>query len=260
VLTQPGLTEEGIVHAKERFEASWKAFYPTLRKSGLTAALATYHVKPNARFGWHYHCHLVAEFDGVLDTDSLYQLLNDRWKKCCSKHKSHVDYKELFMRLVTDPGPALVGMGEHTQLEFWDEPKDQVETCLHYILRDVLQGIETWIECMKSEDDCHAFCDFMGTAKRHRCYGTWRKTVKNDVVEERDKLEERSMDEAAVSRLNPQKGASPWSAVCTMDSCISTWRSGSGESKRLLQQLLGCTNRSVGVMSRLRKVVFALAA
>lgn len=260
VLTQPQVGWESIQNAKERFEKSWKAFYPTLRKAGLKAALATYHVKPSRRFGWHYHCHLVVEWDDAVDSESLYERLNGRWKAACSQGRACSDNKELFVRIVTDGGPALVGMSENTQLDFWDEPQDAVEKCLHYVLRDVLQGIESWIESMKDPQDCVDFCNYMGTSKRHRSYGTWRKAVPGNVTEERDREEERTSESEALAAAGIKKGSSEWTAMGTMDMCVGTSKTGSTSSRELLMQLIGSTNRSRGVLWRLRKVVQRLCA
>ena len=259
VLTQPGLQKETIQATRVRFENAWKRFYPVLRKAGLQSALATYHVKPSTKYGWHYHCHLVAEFPEGVDEETLYQGLNERWRTVVSKDVSHLDYKDLFMRHVCDAGPALEGMKDNTQLDFWSEPQDQVETLLHYVIRDVLQGIESWVACMEREQDCFDFCEFMGAAKRHRTYGKWRLKVKGDDTEAKADAEERALEEATREK-NKAKGDIEWSALSTVDSCLRDSRSGSNESSEALKQLIGCTNRSKGVLFRLRKLTTWLAA
>lgn len=258
VLTQPVFPKESIQGARARFEKSWTAFYPTLRKSGMTAALATYHLKPSVKYGWHYHCHLVLELDDIVDGDSWFEKVNEAWHRAIAKSAPEQRvFHDIFVRLVTKPGPAMVGMKDNTQLEFWNESSDAVETALHYVIRDVLQGIESWIGAMTRKEDCFDFCDFMGSAKRHRSYGTWRKKVDVE-TEERDEAEESGS--AGVSEAAKMKGVSEWVHVSTMDHCLHESKSGPSASRDLLTQLLGCTNRSTGVLYRLRKLVSSIAA
>ena len=259
VLTQPGLREEGIGGARERFEQSWKRFYPTLRKCGLVAALATYHAKRSERWGWHYHCHLVMEFDETIDMDVAYERINAVWKRVTALEEGELEYKDVFARMVAAAGPALEGMAKNTQLEFWDEPTDAVEKVLHYVLRDVLQGVESWVEGMGGESDCFEFCEFMGSAKRHRSYGTWRKKCAGGAAEDADAREEAQEREAAPGAPKVM-GVSEWIPVSSVDSALHELKSGSGVLALLVMQLLGCTNRSKGVLFRLRKVVKSLAA
>jgi hypothetical protein len=260
VLTQPSIREEGIGAARGRFEKSWKAFYPLLRKCGLRAALATYHAKPSAKYGWHYHCHLVVEFDDVVDAESLYEKLNLKWTTLVALNDSHRAYNDLFMRMVTDAGGPLAGMKENTQLEFWSESQNAVETALHYVIRDVLQGIEGWVAALNADSEVFEFCDFMGAAKRHRTYGEWRKCVPADGTEERDASEDRAISEAVKEPQTKGKVGSEWSEMSTMDGALQQSKLGSSESANALRQLIGYTNRSKGVLFRLRKLVTWLAA
>lgn len=259
VLTQPGLPKERIGASRTRFDTAWKAFYPTLRRCGMLSALATYHVKPSEKYGWHYHCHLVVEFDDVVDHDLLRERLSEKWRASTSS-PARDDRKEVFMRLVADAGPALVGMKENTQLDFWDEPQDQVECVLHYVLRDVLQGVEKWALAMEREEDCFDFCDFMGTAKRHRTYGKWRKGVPGDDTESRDASEDNGTVTAELAATKASRERMEWSRIDTMDGCLHTLRTGCEESRRLVLSLIGCTSRGVGQLFRLRKVVASIAA
>ena len=221
--------------------------------------MATYHVKPSKKYGWHYHCHLVAEMDDVVDQETLFQGINESWRKAVSKHQSHLDYKEVFMRKVTGPGEALTGMKENTQLDFWSEPQDAVEKVLHYVIRDVLQGIEGWVKALEQEEDVYDFCDFMGAMKRHRTYGKWRKKVEDDESEKKVELEEKPVSELTkVDR--EKKGDAFWSELSTMDACLIASKIGSSESREALKKLLGCTNRSQGTLFRLRKLTTWLAA
>jgi hypothetical protein len=223
----------------------------------MRSALATYHMKPSLRFGWHYHCHLVVEWDDVVDGDSLYEKVDRKWREV-SREASRVDDNPVFARMVTGEGPALVGMKENTQLEFWDEPQDEVEKVLHYLIRDVLQGIEGWLSRLRTEEEAAEFCEFMSAAKRHRCYGKWRKRVAGDETEARDAAEEVSSAEGVEKVV--QKECSEWKSVSSMDGVLGMCRSGSRDSMNLLQKLIGCTNRSKGVLFRLRKVVLSIAA
>ena len=253
VLTQPAIAKETIGCARDRFESAWKRFYPTLRRVGLKSALATYHVKVSQKYGWHYHCHLVIELDDVVDHELLYEKLNEKWGLLSSRRDGVRTGNELFMRQVTGEGPALAGMSQNTQLDFWDEPKDAVEKCLHYVIRDVLQGVESWIECMERPTDCRDFCEFLSTMKRHRTYGEWRKKV-DAAAEDRDKCEE-SVPCDAELKAKVGNGVSEWTSVATMDACLSTCKGGATELLPLLMSLSGCTSRGRGVLSRLRHVV-----
>ena len=258
VLTQPTMPQERIQDARLRFETAWKRFYPTLRKAGLRAALLTYHVKPSMKYGWHYHAHAVVEFDDVVDEDSLYDKLDLKWRVVTRMSKDQGVEKELFMRLVTAGGPALVGMKENTQLDFWDEPTDQVECVLHYVIRDVLQGIEGWVEAMDREQDCYDFCDFMGAMKRHRTYGTWRKCVPHDDTEERDEKEDTCQTSSPADKV--KGSATEWTLVSTMDHALHSLSVGDKRYWEAMTQFIGCTNRSQGSLFRLKKLVRSIAA
>jgi hypothetical protein len=224
----------------------------------MTAALATYHVKPSAKYGWHYHCHLVVEFDDVVDPDSLHEGLDLAWRRVTSRHESHLEYKQIWMRCVTGPGPALVGMAENTQLEFWNEPEDNVSKVLHYVIRDVLQGVENWVLEMERKTDVWDFCDFMGTAKRHRTYGAWRKKVAGDETEAAAKAEETAIDKAVLAGQQV-KGISEWTQMMTMDQAIREAKGGRSDLQMLIGSLSGCTNRSRGVSFRLKKLTAVFA-
>lgn len=258
VLTQPGMVEESVGHAKIRFEKAWKRFYPTLRKAGLRSALATYHAKPNRRYGWHYHCHLVMEMDDVVDEETLYHGLNERWQEVVGRVEGRTGRRDVFMRPVVGPGPALVGMKANTQLDFWDEPVDQVEAVLHYLIRDVLQGVESWVKDLVSESEVFEFCGYMGTAKRHRTYGEWRKRVPEDGTESEAALEE-SGGCCEVKKEMVAGHGGLWSVVTTMDQSFRSLRAGVMETEPLVAQLIGKRNRSSGVLFRLKRLVEFLA-
>lgn len=259
VLTHPAAKEETLGSARARFEKSWKLFYPTLRKCGLRSALATYHAKPSPRWGWHYHCHLVVEFDDGIDSDTLYSRLNERWQIVSTPNDVTLQKpKDLFMRLVVKPGPALVGMKENTQLDFWDEPTDQVEAALHYVIRDVLQGVSGWIEGLTSDAGVFEFCEMMAAAKRHRSYGAWRKKVPDDDTEAKDEAEDRAVS-AAGSEGPKVRKLSEWILGETVDKTIHSSKHGSAQCISVLMLLIGHTNRSQGVLFRLRKLVTWLA-
>jgi hypothetical protein len=251
--------EELLPSAMERFKRAWSRFYNTLRKAGLRSGLATYHVKKSTKWGWHYHCHLVAEFDGSRTEEDRRATLDAKWKEVTEAGRDLDKQKDLWMRVVCGPGDAFVGMAENTQLDFWSEPADEVEKVLHYVVRDVLQGVEGWTESLKERGDVFEFCDFMGRAKRHRCYGKWRKPVAGDATEGEVENEEKQC-ESTKAALAAKTSLSEWTVVSTMDHCLTTLKRGESGSKPLLMQLIGCTNRAKGCMYRLRKVVSAIAA
>jgi len=201
----------------------------------------------------------VVEFDGIVDEETLYHGVNVRWRECVSTDASHLDYKDVFMRKVCGAGEALTGMQNNTQLEFWDEPTDEVEKVLHYVIRDVLQGIEGWVSSLQRKEDVFDFCDAIGGMKRHRTYGKWRKKVVDDATEDTVESEEKDGPEGVLKSCLT-KGDLEWSVLRSMDNCLHTSRHGDMQSTLALTQLIGCTNRSQGVLCRLKKVVTWIAA
>lgn len=255
VLTQQGLADETLDGARRRFDRAWKRFYPRLRRAGLRGALATYHVTPSMRLGWHYHCHLLIDVDPI-DVGVLQEGLADAWAKA-RRISEECNNAPFFCRLVAEPGAALVGLAKDTQLEFFEESPDPVERCLQYMVRDILQGVERWVGKLSGVEAAEEFAAALSNLKTHRLYGTWRKKVTDDVTEKRDAAEDRSVEESQKEHVVGKTG-SEWYQRGGMDVII--WAVRRGESMWLteLVKLLGARTRYGDVGLRLWKLVSAL--
>lgn len=255
VLTQQGIKDETLDGARRRFDGAWKRFYPRLRRAGLNGALATYHVTPSARLGWHYHCHLMLDVEPV-DSGILQEGLSDAW--CKARGLGPEDRNApFFCRLIAQPGPAFAGLANDTQMEFFEESPDAVERVLQYMVRDVLQGVERWVGRLEGVAAAEEFAAALSNLKTHRLYGTWRKKVDGDKIEERDAAEERAVDES--QKKNPAiKTNSEWYSRGGMDEIIWAIRRGETMWMDEITKLLGARTRYGAVGLRLWKLVSAL--
>src|SRR3989304_3410537 len=138
VLTQQVLPYEDLEHSRERFGIAWKRAYAGLRKIGMRSGLATYHVKRSRGGGWHYHCHLIIEWKEGVDGERARGEVESVWNRA-KKEPLHLA-QPLWGGEIWAGGPALVGLAEEKQMEFWQEGTDAVEGALQYVLRGVLQG------------------------------------------------------------------------------------------------------------------------
>ncbi len=251
VLTQRAEPEESVSGARQRFERAWKRFYPGLRRAGMMAGLATYHVRPSSRFGWHYHCHLLVELDDAVDCETLYDGLSEEWQR--AKGEQQIGAAVFFMRRIADAGPAMPGLAKDTQMDFFEESGDAVEVCMQYMVRDILQGVEGWVKDVRSPSDVAEFAATVCNAKLHRMYGAWRKGVPGDGTEGAVAEEERcDADEA------PKGVKSEWWTVMGMGELIGRIREGQRSLLVELEQLLAGRTRSTGVSLRLSRLVSAL--
>jgi hypothetical protein len=255
VLTQRVIPEESLAKARKRFGSSWKAFYVILRKLGMQSALATYHVMPSSVKGWHFHCHVLIEFADGVDGAKVEGLLDGAWFKALGDGETQ--RKPLFMRKVSDPGPAFDGLTGDVQMEFWAESRNPVEVVLQYVLRDVLQGVEGWISRISTDVGCEEFAEALSHAKLHRLYGVWRK-----------KLVEEAKDEAGSSEGSTTVGSSAvrkckdteiWSSVGTMDEVLHWAKNGMGVGLDVVRRLLGRSANRGSVALRLSRLVAGLA-
>jgi hypothetical protein len=251
VLTQRVRNEETLLQARVRFESSWKRFYRTLRSTGMSSALATYHVTKSSAGGWHYHCHVLVELEGGMGLEDVYDELDEAWWGALRDSSSK--RKPLFCREVCGEGGAFTGLEHDTQLEFWKESANPAEVVLQYVLRDVLQGVEGWIERLEGDEDCEAFASALASAKLHRCYGAWRKAA---AVEE-DDVEEDAGEGADSSPVVLGKCKFPvtWTAVGSMDEVLWWAKAGQMVSCELLRRLCVATSNRGKVGSRLLKLV-----
>lgn len=254
VLTQPDLKGESLGAARDRFEGAWKHFYGALRRGGLVSALATYHAKPSWKFGWHYHCHLVVEVDDKIDHDTMVERWRDVWRDAVRIGESTLGDAPFFVRCVADAGDALTDMTD-TQMDFWNEPRDAVSRVLSYVIRDVLQGVETWVEKMRDAASAGQFCSFMFAAKRYRSYGKWRKKSDAEGRERDGDIEEGDKPDGPVKVGRQKVEDVVWVQTGSMDGILNSLKRGERTYEQLIRGLIGATNHTRGVLSRLRGIV-----
>lgn len=256
VLTQRVLPEETLGGARARFERAWKSFYGVLRRLGLRSALATYHVTPADVKGWHFHCHLLAEWGDGITGETVFKDLDDAW--FAALRDGVTQRKELFVRRVCEAGPALRGLRGDCQMEFWSESRDPAEVVLQYMLRDILQGVEGWINRLTSDAQAESFAADLGSAKLHRLYGAWRQPCEDGEESEADAENPASPD--SVGPVGAKLGAITWAAIGSMDSVL--WGASNGEVEPLLlvRCLLARSNSKAVQAIRLTSLVRAIAA
>lgn len=256
VLTQRVLPEERLLGARERFNKAWNKFYTTLRRVGMHAALATYHVTPSGLKGWHFHCHVLVEFKAGLDANDFYHQLDEAWFAALRDGDSQ--RKPLFMRLVTEAGDVMLGLKDDTQLEFWSESTDQVEKVLQYVLRDVLQGVEGWIARLQTDEQAKDFAAALSKAKLHRLYGTWRKALPDQLdVDVGDTI---LGCETVDEKGQPKKGVTLWTPLGSMDELFWMARKGDTQACEFVRRLLSRSNNKGVVGIRLARLVRDVAA
>ena len=251
VLTQRVIPEEALRESKTRFEASWKKFYRTLRANGMVSALATYHVTASGVKGWHFHCHLVVEIQSAVSDEDLYKIWDDAWFAALGDGESQ--RKALFVRKVCDPGDALEGLTGDKQMEFWSESKDPVEVLLQYVLRDILQGVEGWVERLRTDDQAEAFASAINGTKLHRLYGVWRKKLATEEEDGADGASEKA--EASAQVVGCVKSVVCWTVVGSMDEVLWWARQGQTDSVEMVRRLLGRGSNRGAVSLRLSRLV-----
>ena len=171
---------ESLPGARERFEKAWRRFAPMLKKAGCVAGLCTFHVKPRERGGWHYHMHLIGEFDGSVEREKLREVLHLQWYKArgCTGEEPL-----LWGRQVAEAGEAMVELTGDGQMDFWREAEGPVERVLQYCLRDVLQGVETWVEKIRGAMNAADLCATLSSVKLRRLFGKWRAKTEEEAQE-----------------------------------------------------------------------------
>jgi hypothetical protein len=256
VLTQRVVKDETLDGARLRFEAAWKRFYTKLRRAGMSAALATYHLTPSARLGWHYHCHLLMEFHGLSEDDAT-EGLAAAWLWACGE-ESDAKVAPFFCRMITGAGGALSGMANDTQMEFFEESRNPVEVCLQYIVRDILQGVESWVGRINGRERALEFVSTLTHCKTHRLYGEWRKPVPKDGTE-RAAADEDAEDETAFDRKLGKVVNPVWKEIAGLDAMVRMIRRGEGTWLSYLIRLLGSRSQKGAVTSRLYRLVTAIA-
>jgi hypothetical protein len=251
VLTQRVIKTESLKEARKRFDGAWGSYYRRMRREGMKACLATYHVTPSLNGGWHYHCHLIVEWSNIEADEALRERLNEAWWKATGEDSERGH--PIFFREVAGPGPALDGLANDRQMDFWAEAPNPVEVVLQYCLRDVLQGAEGWIQKLDSDWATADFCEALTGAKLHRLYGTWRKKL---VVEaEAETMPSADAATAVKPVVKPVEGQVVWTVVGSMDDV--GWRAKQGEvaCRELLLRLRGRSSNRGAVACRLSQWV-----
>jgi hypothetical protein len=216
VLTQEVLEGEGLLRNRERFERKWKTAYRAFQKAGATAMLVTNHVKRSRTGGWHYHAHVLVEWGEGCEEAGVAGV-GTTWRKAC-RALGESD-KPVFYRHVAEAGGALAGMAGDGQGEFWQESSNPVEKVIQYLVRDVCQGLERWIEGVEDPKDLEDFVNVLGHAKLHRCYGRWR--AKCGGASEGEAKEEGKSPKAAT-----KKERADWMRLGTVDNVIRQAKAG----------------------------------
>jgi len=160
---------------------------------------------------------------------------------------------DVFAREVCPAGPAFVKGETVGQGEFWAESPDPVMAALQYVVRDVLQGVEKWVERIKSPDDAGSFAEALGCAKLHRLYGEWRRQLK---TVETAAAADGTVSVGGTDKKAGSKGdAQAWTLIGTMDACL--WRARTGETTagECVQRLLVMYSNRGMVSKRLRQLV-----
>jgi len=241
VLTQKVKDGESLDVTRSRFEKKWKRIYKGIRAAGMRSMLVTYHVKRTRGEGWHYHAHCVIEWGVEVCAEDACASVALGWRDALegAGELSH----PVFYRHVATPGDALVELAKDGQGEFWAESADAVTKLLQYCIRDVVQGIENWVEGVDTEELTAEFARAVDGAKLHRVYGVWRTKLEEKAVEEKDVVgvgaTEKERAEAA------KKGVFEWLKIGSVDAVLS----GAGTGVTLMREFvrsLACTysNRS----------------
>lgn len=254
VLTQQAREGEPLSATMERFADKWKRFHRLLKREGMTSGLATYHVKRSRGKWWHYHCHLVMELADGANLPAVEASLNGKWTGLCESVGE--GSKPLFFRKICEAGAAIDEFAAQSQGELWRESRDKTVASLQYIVRDVVQGCEGWVEGVEDARLVKEFGHGVEGAKLHRLFGKWRKKL-----EAASEVEGEAADPSKSSCLAPTQASAEetkWLKVGTVDTAIVWGLTGVGigfEWARALHAT--CSNKSaVGmrVASLLRRM------
>jgi hypothetical protein len=194
---------------------------------------------------------VVVEWGEGVAGEDVYGRLDEAWWEALRDSSSK--RKELFMRCVALAGPAMKGLEGDGQMEFWKESRNPVEVALQYVVRDVLQGVEKWVERLGGSEDCESFAEALSGAKLHRCYGKWRKKIAEEVVEDEGAAGSGAI-KVSGSGIDGKAGVF-WEAVATMDVVLWGAKQGRLREREVLRRLsVGSSNKGP-VRSRLCQLV-----
>lgn len=253
VLTQRVQRSETLLEARERFARAWKRFYPKIRAMGMSSALCTYHVTASHDGGWHYHCHLVVEWQVAASLADLGERVTTGWH--WAKQDSGDKQTEVFAREVCEPGEPFCREGFEGQGDLWSESSDRVVAALQYVVRDVLQGVEKWVAKIDNIEDASSFAEALTSAKLHRLYGVWRKQLAKAVAD--TEVSASGSEEGKEKAAASGKASIVWITIGRMDEVLWLMKNGKSDAFRCVQSLLCRYSNKSLVSKRLRKLVSA---
>lgn len=258
-LTQRCDCWESLLGARKRFEEAWRRFAPALKRCGCVAGLATFHVKPRDAGGWHYHMHLVGEFDeGVTSGDRLVEALHLAWYKA----RRCIGVEPLLWgRKVCEAGPGMEALTGDGQMDFWREAEGPVERVLQYCLRDVLQGVEGWVESVVGSMNSEDFCETLSHVKLRRLFGKWRAKSESEVeLESKGGETEGGRVGGGKEPVGKERETAVWTDAGGMDDVLRRAASGERSAREDVEALVMSYRNRGRVANRLQSWVQAIAA
>jgi hypothetical protein len=246
VLTQKVVDGEPLPGARDRFEKKWKKMYRSLKELGFRSMLVTWHVKRTRMAGWHYHAHLVIEWPDGVSAEDKCLAISEAWR--CVVAKAEEPTHPVFYRHVAPEGAALTTLAKDGQSEFWAVSPDPIGELMQYCVRDVVQGIESWVEGVEGGQLIEEFMQGVADAKLHRLYGQWRDAVVEveEAEEESGKDPEKATDET--------KGEMGWLRLGSMDAVIKEAKEGITACREFLKAVASNYSNKSGVSVRLDRV------
>jgi hypothetical protein len=174
-----------------------------------------------------------------------------------AKGKLGRDDLPLWGRKVCNAGPAMAGLADDGQMDFWRESASEAEKCLQYCLRDVLQGVEKWIAHVHDGAEVEEFAGGVEGAKMHRLLGVWRHAaIKADEAAEAGEGE----SPASTKTSAPSGEAKPvFEVIGTMDGMLWKAKHGVTACADLIREFVSMTSNRSCVNQRLLRAVAFLA-
>lgn len=239
VLTQRVEVGESLMAARARFDHKWRRLAKSRGALRAVGGLASMHMKYNQ--GWHYHMHLIAEVGGV-DAGERVGKFVEAWRDAVRDECGVAE--PMFVRRVADAGEPFDFEGDEGQQEVWREASGAVARLFQYALREVVQGVERWVERVEGVRQVREFLEGMEGAQLHRAYGAWRLPV------EKEESGEVVEDQVAKGKT----GGGEWVSLGTMDQVITDARRGVTECVRVLEYFFAKQNGRSLLLKRLTRV------
>lgn len=239
VLTQPVKRGEDIRDTRARMAGKQRAYMRSLQRLGMTAAMTCTHIVWSARAGgWHYHVHLLLEFDAGVMTE---ERLLAKWREHAAPEKVHTGGKQC-RKIIGAGGPIVELRDDSGDTDFWSEAAHGVARAVQYPLRDVVQGVSAWRlgGDAKQIDACaRELVRYTSGWKCFRAWGKWRQSCPAAV--EAAKEEKAAEEEEAAKQATPA-GAVPLGKVGRL---FRAARAGCAEAQEAFRLLEGsCRNQS----------------